>query len=278
MSLTRWLGETALAHFIEHYYLRLPFSRSDDGKRDQALGSWDTLGRILGGADADAMIVRDNQRVEAEPPRDRRQAQELTDQGCTILVRNAQRHDPDLAELAAGFERDFRGPVNIHIYATPPGRFGFGWHYDAEEVFILQTLGEKEYALRKNTVNPWPLEETLPDDMHYEREVMPLMRCSLKAGDWLYIPGGYWHKAEAREMSISLAVGVMAPAAVQVLDRLRGELLESLFWRQRLPLPTDDNPEKMNQWREQYRILLDQLADDLQKRLKAPTFLDQLLQ
>ncbi len=71
---------------------------------------------------------------------------------------------------------------------------------------------------------------------------------------------------------------VMAPAAVQVLDRLRGELLESLFWRQRLPLPTDDNPEKMNQWREQYRILLDQLADDLQKRLKAPTFLDQLLQ
>src|SRR5690606_27495317 len=114
----------------------------------------------------------------------------------------------------------------------PPGRFGFGWHYDAEEVFILQTVGQKEYSLRKNTVNPWPLEETLPQGMRYEREVMPLMRCLLQAGDWLYLPSGYWHKAEARELSLSLAVGVMAPAAISILDRLREELLQSLVWRQ----------------------------------------------
>ncbi len=79
-----------------------------------------------------------------------------------------------------------------------PGTPGFSWHYDAEDVFIIQTAGEKEYSLRKNTVNPWPLEETLPADMQYERELMPLMRVLLRGGDLLYIPCGYWHKAEAK--------------------------------------------------------------------------------
>jgi ribosomal protein L16 Arg81 hydroxylase len=194
----------------------------------------------LGGGHVDAMVVRNGQRVDAAQPRNRREAESLAAEGCTLLVRNAQRHDAALAELAAGFERDFRGPVNIHIYATPAGRFGFGWHYDAEEVFILQTEGKKEFALRKNTVNPWPLEETLPTDMRYEREIMPLMRCLLAPGDWLYIPCGYWHRAEAREMSISLAIGVMAPAALDLFDFLRPRLLDSLRWRQRLPIATVD--------------------------------------
>src|SRR5690606_37914660 len=121
---------------------------------DCALGSWETLGAVLASEDVDAMIVRDGRRVEAAPPRDPEEAKSLLEDGCTILVRNAQRHHEGLAELACGFERDFRGPVNIHIYATPAGRFGFGWHYDAEEVFIPQTVCKKEYSLRKNTVNP----------------------------------------------------------------------------------------------------------------------------
>jgi ribosomal protein L16 Arg81 hydroxylase len=265
MSLTQWLGETPLANFIEDHYLRLPFSGAGGGAGDWELGSWDTLGRVLAAENVDSLVVRDGRRVDAEPPRNRDQAEAIAAEGCTILVRNAQRHDPSLAELARGFERDFCGPVNIHIYATPAGRFGFGWHYDAEEVFILQTVGAKEYSLRKNTVNPWPLEETLPADMRYEREVMPLARCLLKPGDWLYIPCGYWHKAEAKETSISLAVGVMAPTALSLLDFLRQRLLDSLRWRQRLPVAASEP-----QAREQLQSLLPELAADLQK-----TFLDE---
>ena len=138
-------------------------------------------------------------------------------------MRHAERHDPRILALAKDFEREFAAPVNIHIYATPGGQFGFGWHYDAEDVFILQTTGRKEYLLRKNTVQPWPLEETLPQDMRYEREIMPLMRCALEAGDWLYIPAGYWHMANAEQTAISLAIGVMSHAAIEVLDLLRSD-------------------------------------------------------
>jgi ribosomal protein L16 Arg81 hydroxylase len=219
----------------------------------------------LGDDLADVLVARDGQRVVGATPRNRQEAELLASDGCTILVRNAQRHDAALTELARGFERDLGGLVNIHIYATPAGRFGFGWHYDAEEVFILQTVGQKEYGLRKNTVNPWPLEETLPSDMRYEREIMPLMRCLLAAGDWLYIPCGYWHKAEAREMSISLAVGVMAPAAIDLIDFLRPRLLDSLRWRQRLPAAgRESNGEETNA---ALRSVAADLAADLQKML-----------
>ena len=44
---------------------------------------------------------------------------------------------------------------------------------------LCSASGRKTYSLRKNTVNPWPLEETLPADMKYEREIMPLMQCRL---------------------------------------------------------------------------------------------------
>lgn len=277
MSLARWLGETPLSEFVEQNYLRLPFSRTAGGAADCALGSWETLGRLLGEPDVDGMAARDGRRVETGLPRNRGEAEALLAEGCTILVRNAQRHDPGLADLARGFEREFHGPVNIHLYATPAGRFGFGWHYDAEEVFILQTVGKKEYSLRKNTVNPWPLEETLPADMHYEREIMPLMRCLLAAGDWLYIPCGYWHRAEAHEMSLSLAVGVMAPSAIQVFDALRLRLLDSLLWRQRLPVAPGGNSQENQELREHYRTLLAQLSDDLQRRLSDERLLNELL-
>lgn len=157
--------------------------------------------------------------------------------------------------------------MDVHIYATPPNSFGFSWHYDAEDVFILQTTGAKEYFLRKNTVNPWPLEETLPTDMRYERELMPLMRVLLRAGDLLYIPCGYWHRAQTgadSEVALSLAIGVMSRSAISIFDRLRSELLDSLLWRQRLAVTGHLTPEEAEVV---YRRLLDDLAADITKRL-----------
>ena len=72
---------------------------------------------------------------------------------------------------------------------------------------------------------------------------MPMLQCELAAGDWLYIPHGYWHKADARSDSLSLAVGVMMPSALDVLDFARRRLVESIRWRQRLPMSDGDDPQ-----------------------------------
>jgi ribosomal protein L16 Arg81 hydroxylase len=223
------------------------------------------------------LAERGRQRADAIPT-SAEAAQSLVADGCTVLVRHAERHHAGLALLAADFEADFAAPVNIHMYVAPAGQFGFGWHYDAEDVFILQTSGGKEYSLRKNTVNPWPLEETLPDDMRYEREIMPLMRCGLSAGDWLYIPAGYWHMAQGvgGEPSISLAVGVMSRTGLSIYDQLRPRLLDSLLWRQRLPITGAAAPLSKEELRERYRELLGQLSADLVQLLERDDFLDEL--
>jgi ribosomal protein L16 Arg81 hydroxylase len=267
MSIARWLGNTSLSQFIVDYYLRIPYSNSAAPNDAREVGSWDVFERLLGEPHIDTMMARDGERVQTAVPQTSAELQTALANGCTILVRNAQKHDPALSKVAREIEQDLCGPVNIHMYATPAGHFGFGWHYDAEEVFIVQTEGQKEYSLRKNTVNPWPLEETLPADMHYEREIMPLMRCKLEPGDFLYIPCGYWHRAFARETSLSLAIGVMAPAAIDLLTRLRPLLINSLLWRQRLPIIERLEGDAKIQATQQYRAMLESLAADLQRTL-----------
>jgi 50S ribosomal protein L16 3-hydroxylase len=277
MELQTLLGDLPLARFVAEYYHRLPYSAAGLARSLSGIGTWDTLSAILGQAAADVLVCRRNEQHSGPQPKTSQEAQRLVEEGYTLLVRHAEKHDERLAELAASFERDFAAPVNIHMYCTPGGQFGFGWHYDAEEVFIVQTTGRKEYSLRKNTVNPWPIEETMPADMRYEREIMPLTRCELAAGDWLYIPSGYWHRGESRETAISLAIGVQPRTAVDVVDFLRRQLVEEIFWRQRLPMAGTASPHSDEELRDEYAKIFDELGRDLVKRLSDPRLINEFV-
>jgi ribosomal protein L16 Arg81 hydroxylase len=115
----------------------------------------------------------------------------------------------------------------------------------------------------------------MPEDLRYERELMPLSRVVLGPGDLLYIPCGYWHRTESPHESttsaISLAVGVMSPLAIDLISPLRRKFAKSLVWRQRLPIGTEENLE------DRLRLLLLQLADDCSRTLKSPEFLAELV-
>jgi ribosomal protein L16 Arg81 hydroxylase len=273
MDLQTILGPLPVQRFLADHYQRLPFSLAGGAKPLQDFGNWESLTAILSKDDADVLVCRRNERFDGSAPRTGDDAQRLVAEGYTLLVRHAERHDPRLAEAAQAFERDLAAPVNIHMYCTPGGEHGFGWHYDAEEVFIVQTTGRKEYLLRKNTVNPWPIEETLPADMRYEREIMPLVRCELAAGDWLYIPSGYWHMGRAAETAISLAIGVMPRTAVELFDFLRPRIVESMLWRQRLPVAGAASPHSEQELIAALRELVPQLHRDLGKLLDDPKLL-----
>jgi 50S ribosomal protein L16 3-hydroxylase len=277
MNLQTLLGDFPLQRFVADYYQRLPYSAAQLASPLCAIGTWELLIAIIGDDAVDMLICRRNEQFVGQTPRSEEEARRLVGDGHTLLVRHAERHDPRLATVAEAFARDFAAPVNIHMYCTPGGQYGFGWHYDAEEVFIVQTTGHKQYSLRKNTVNPWPIEETLPADMKYEREIMPLVRCELAAGDWLYIPSGYWHMGESRETAISLAIGVQPQAAVDVFDFLRPQILDSIFWRQRLPVVGAAAERSDEQLREHYAAAFKQLGSELVKLLADPRQVDAFL-
>lgn len=235
MALKQLLGDIPLPTFIDEHFLKVPFALAGGCREFVELGSLQVLAHLLTQEGADIIAGKASGEQAGKAPASIEDAQRLSDQGYTIGVRKAHRQHAGLAKLAAAFRADFLADVDIHLYCTPAGNAGFGWHYDAEDVFVLQTVGSKDWLLRKNTVNPWPLVEQLPVDMRYGSEIMPLVRCHLQAGDWLYIPAGYWHRTEAQEQSCSLSVGIAMPTGLDAWDFLRDQLLDSLRWRQRLP-------------------------------------------
>jgi ribosomal protein L16 Arg81 hydroxylase len=258
VGLAGWLGGLPRERFLQETYLSRPFSLAHAGAADVPLLSWETLYRVLPRCDPrDLLVVRDGRLWTGPDPATRPEAEAFFRAGYSLVLRKAERHDPGLAALADAFARDLGGTVAIQLYATPRERHSFGWHYDAEEVFILQTAGTKRYFLRENTVHPRPLLEAMPRDMEYEREVSPLQSCTLVPGDWMYIPGGYWHVARALEDSLSISVGVLPPTALDLLEELRPHLAASAAWRGRVAPTGLDAGAAAELAREAERLLAD---------------------
>jgi ribosomal protein L16 Arg81 hydroxylase len=265
------------ATFVERYFQQLPIAVPGGAEHIARLGTPGVLDAIASHPDAK---VERSRRGEWWPDDSRPTSHDIRsslDDGWTIFVRHAERFHAPLGDLASEFRAAFQAPIDFHFFCTPPATEGFGWHYDVEDVFILQTQGSKKYRLRKNTVNPWPLVETTPDDLNYEAERSLVMECVLRAGDWLYIPPGYWHAAQAEALSISLSVGVMSPTAIDLLELLRPLLVESLRWRQRLPLTGALGGPSVENSRERLREILTDLGEDLAKRLSSDEFLGRYL-
>jgi 50S ribosomal protein L16 3-hydroxylase len=233
MALQEMLNPMSLAEFVDRYFLQAPLARPGVCLLSPGKFGMTLLKALLDGEGADALAVRRGE-IWADGTPTSSQLRPLLDGGYTIRIRHAEKHTAELTAIYDEFATAFHGHVDIHVYATPAGCKGLDWHYDAEDVFVFQTEGIKVWSLRKNTVNPWPLAETIPADQRAEREVMPIMTCELQAGDCLYIPNGYWHRTHAVSESVSLSIGVMPYTAMDVYDSLRPQLLRELKWRQRL--------------------------------------------
>src|SRR5262245_54600187 len=128
MNLQSLLGEFPLRRFVAEYYHRLPYSASGLAGPLCELGTWESLIPVLMQEAADVLVCRRNEQHAGRAPRTEEEARRLVEEGYTLLVRRAEKHDARLAELAAAFDRDFAAPVNIHMYCTPGGHYGFGWH------------------------------------------------------------------------------------------------------------------------------------------------------
>lgn len=210
--LSTLLGDLSRDEFLRQHYQRAPLAQPDRAKDAISLLTWPTMERLVG-ARADMMLVRNGRLRRDDDPLTYVQMRALYDSGYSVVLRGCERFDDGLRGLATAFDREGIGETSIQVYATPKQHHSFGWHYDCEDVFIVQTAGTKEYYLRQNTVNPRPTLDTMPRDMHYERETTPMIASTLVAGDFLYIPRGWWHVARAVEDSLSISVGVMSPAA-----------------------------------------------------------------
>lgn len=206
--LQQWLEDVPLADFVARQLGRSPLARPSAAADVIPAFEWRSLERLLRRTDLDVLTIRGGRERAAPRPRDLAELRALLDRGIGLVIRRAERHDATLAALGRELERDLPGRVHVQLFVTAGGTHGFGWHYDAEEVFIVQTEGRKDYYFRRNTFDPDPEPDAQPDFGRVRRETTPIMTSTLLPGDWLYLPRGWWHVARARTESLSISLGL----------------------------------------------------------------------
>lgn len=205
--LSRWL-DGSIEEFKRRHWGRRPLARPGAAAGVVDRCRWSTLREILG--QAPDVVVAERGRQAARPaPVDAVGLQRCFDEGLGLVVRRAERHDAGLAEVATAIAEELGGDVHIQLFATPAGQKMFGWHFDAEQVIVVQTEGEKEYLLRENTVCRGARFDAEPPFAEVLHETSQMMAVTMLVGDWLHIPSPWWHIAEALEPSLHLSIGVL---------------------------------------------------------------------
>ena len=222
--------------FLKKHFAKIPFSKPDAAKHLIHLLNWDVVNHILKEKKSITRIVKNGIVTQDYADIDSVKATDYYKYGHTLLLRYAEKSHSLLNNLAQDFSKSFLTEVDIQLYCTPEGQNAFGWHYDIEEVFIIQTAGSKLYTIRNNTIHPKPLLSSIPKDLQFEKETSDLqLQVLLEPGDWLYIPSGWWHIAQTQSASMHISVGLMPRSAIDIIGFLETYLVKFPEWRTRFP-------------------------------------------
>jgi 50S ribosomal protein L16 3-hydroxylase len=207
--LAEWLAPLDVEGFRRSYLHRSAWALPHSAQSALSVLDWGVLDEVLASeTPPDVIVCAQGNMLPFPAPRDLTELKAYMRMGIGLCMRHTQRSHPRLAALAAEFARALPGSVQVQIFVTPGATHGFGWHYDAEDVFIAQVAGTKDYYFRENTVEasaPFPP----PDFMAYHAETSALQTSTLVPGDFLYIPARWWHMAVCRDDSLSISVGVI---------------------------------------------------------------------
>ncbi len=275
--LTQLLGEDPKNIFLPKHFTKLPYSRPHGANELLHLLDWKAIEKIFEEKKSVLRIVQDGRVIKDYVDLSFTEAIKHHEQGHTLLLRYAEKSSPDLMDLARDFEASFHTPVDIQLYCTPEGHNAFGWHYDVEEVFIIQTKGSKTYSIRPNTVHPLPLISSIPKDLNYEKEKTEIeIKVTLEEGDFLYIPSGWWHIARTQKESMHISIGLMPSSAVNLAEFLPKHLAKLPFWRTRMPVylefPTNEEEVAF------YQEAMAKLGKDLSSIMSSPEFIREFLE
>jgi 50S ribosomal protein L16 3-hydroxylase len=150
----------------------------------------------------------------------------------TLLVQDVDKWDADVAQLLEHFRflPSWRIDDVMVSYAEPGG--GVGAHVDQYDVFLLQGLGQRHWAISTDPQAPKDFrpEVELKQLAHFE----PTHEWLLEPGDMLYLPPGVPHDGVAfGGPCMTFSIGMRAPSQAELTGDLADYLAERLDESQR---------------------------------------------
>lgn len=159
--------------------------------------------------------------------------QGLLSSGAALVVSQVQNQHRPVWQLTNALQTVLRTGVSANVYAGEAGSRGFDLHVDHHDVLIVQVSGEKRWFIGPRS-SAWPLQVPAHNG---ERPDELLWSGVLSQGDVLYLPRGYWHRAEATDdgPSLHLSCGIQPCTGVHILHRLKDLLMDDPLFRTELP-------------------------------------------
>lgn len=177
-------------------------------------------------------------------------------QGATIKVEDFETRHPLMASICRTFEAEFGGDTYAMTFLTPPGRQGFGIHFDPVSSFIVQLSGEKHWKVYPEWV-PFPT-KTMNRPLAGLAMSDPVLDITLKPGDLLYIPAGYPHEAVCTDQhSLHMTIGLGALRPLDIISHALSILCEQQVDLRKPIYP--DAPDAADRLKQALEIAGDQL-------------------
>ncbi|WP_130620567.1 cupin domain-containing protein [Dyella amyloliquefaciens] len=149
------------------------------------------------------------------------------DRNWTLLVQDVDKWDADVAALLEQFSflPSWRLDDIMISYAEPGG--GVGAHVDQYDVFLLQGIGQRHWAISTDPAAPKDFrpDVELKQLAHFE----PTHEWLLEPGDMLYLPPDVPHDGVAfGGPCMTISVGMRAPSRAELTGDLADYLAERL--------------------------------------------------
>jgi lysine-specific demethylase/histidyl-hydroxylase NO66 len=161
--------------------------------------------------------------------------------GDSIRLIGIEKIWPPLGLLAASLQEVFDMEIGVNLFLTPPGSQAFPTHVDTLDSLIVQVAGSKQWYIWEQ-IYERPLESQRSHEhvakITWTEEKLTLReKPFLEAGDIIYLPRGFFHKAIAGdEFSLHLTISFHPLSWVDFFSRaLELAALEDLELRQDLP-------------------------------------------
>lgn len=166
--------------------------------------------------------------------------------GATLVVDGLNRWDPTMEIACRALQWWAHETCQVNIYLTTQDSSGFALHWDDHDVLIVQLDGHKQWEVRGPSRAAPMFRDT---DPNVEPPEEIAWSGTLRPGDVLHIPRGYWHRAsraaEGAGHSLHATFGLQQRTGIDLLSWLVDQhARQHEVFRHDLPLVDGPAPER----------------------------------
>lgn len=249
------IAPVPVKQFLREYWERKPLYITGHPDRFQGLfdleSFWRALGEMRFSPDQRRMYVKAGRRLpngdHREIPLTAGQVPHALAMGLTVQGELLDLSDERLRRLMLSVRRELgiAAQMDVGCFISPDGS-GYGAHFDATAMWVMQIEGRKRWYYAPEVSVPWPRANFVPTAEDRARGVHGyseerLICQVLSPGDVLYLPAGTWHRPEAIGQSVHIDITVIPSNPLELLSSVLGErLMQRPEWRH---LPSAPGPD-----------------------------------